>query len=71
MVNDNVHVVSFDEDAILPLVNNAIDKRRGGQWALKDILTMVSINEIVRDIVKGTAVAISDGSYKDNRGTTA
>ena len=31
----------------------------------------MKINEIVDDISNGTAVAVSDGSYKDNGGTAA
>ena len=49
----------------------AIDQRRGEQWAVQNIHTTLKINEIIRDIGQGTAVAISDGSFKDEAGTAA
>ena len=41
---------SFDDENILSVVLQALDKRTGEQWALKDILTTSNINEIARDI---------------------
>jgi hypothetical protein len=70
LVNERRDNMESDED-ILAKVINALDIREGEQWALKEILTTESITEIVRDIENGTAVAVSDGSYKDNGGTAA
>ena len=50
---------------------DAIDRRSGEQCAFKDMLTTDSIDEIITDIMNGTAVAVSDGSFKDNGGTTS
>ena len=35
------------------------------------MLTTDSVDEIITDIMNGTAVAVSDGSFKDNGGTTS
>ena len=49
----------------------ALEAKTGEQWALKEITTTINIEEIVKDIVKGTAIAVCDGSFKDNGGTAA
>ena len=56
---------------VLQQVIDALEDRIGEQWALKEILTTDCIDEIVRDINKGTAVAVSDGSFKGMGGTAA
>ena len=49
----------------------SLDEREGEQWALNELLTTDSISDIVKDIENGTAVAVSDGSFKRNGGTAA
>ena len=61
----------MNEDELLPAVMRALDDRIGEQWAVREVTTTIKINEIVEDIANGTAVAVSDGSYKDNGGTAA
>ena len=48
-----------------------VDQHTGEWWALMDIMCTESIDEIISDIIKGTAVAVSDSSFKDERGTDA
>ena len=50
---------------------NELSKLKGEQWALRDIMMTESIDNIVTDIAAGTAVAVSDGSYKDSKGTAS
>ena len=35
------------------------------KWAVKHVMTTPSISNIIRDLIKGTIVGVSDGSYKD------
>ena len=48
-----------------------LHKRIGETWAVHDVKTSVDIDEIVDDIANGTAVGVSDGSFKEEFGTTS
>lgn len=49
-------------------VMEALDQRKGKRWAVGDARMMWDITEIIEDIVNGTAVRVSDGSFKDKFG---
>ena len=70
-VNDFGSRSTVEDVNVLPAIAKALYERKGEQWALKDITTTIDVGEIVKDIANGTAVAVSDGSYKDNGGTAA
>ena len=71
VVMDNILDISLNNSDTLSALIEAVDKRRGEQWAFKDMLTTDNVDEILQDIANGTAVVVSDGSYKDNGGTAA
>ena len=48
-----------------------LDNRAGEQWASMGVVMTAEIDEIVRDIELGTAVGVSDGSFKDEFGTAS
>ena len=50
---------------------NVLANKKGESWALKDIVTTPDISKIVQSLKNGTAVAVSDGSFKDEGGTAA
>ena len=52
-------------------VNNGFEKLKGEQWAALDVLMTPGINSLVEDIKNGTAIGVSDGSFKDEFGTAA
>ena len=68
MNQDSNHPVNNATPSLFELIQR-LHKRAGEQWALQQMLTTESIDEIIRDLVNGTAVAVSDGSYKDKAGT--
>ena len=41
------------------------------RWALQNVQMTDNINEIIEDIVKGMAIGVSDGSFKDKFGTAS
>ena len=41
----------------------------GERWAARQVLMTSSIDDILTSIKEGTAVAVSDGSFKDKFGT--
>ena len=43
----------------------------GEAWAVHELMTTPDISSLIEDICTGTAVGVSDGSYKDNYGTAA
>jgi hypothetical protein len=47
------------------------DKPKWAWWATQLIYQEEEINEIIQDLGKGDGIAVSDGSYKDGRGTAA
>ena len=49
----------------------SLHKRIGETWAVHDVKTSVDIDEIVDDIANGTAVGVSDGSFKEEFGTAS
>lgn len=46
-----------------------LNNREGEQWAVMRVVVTANINEIMNDIKLGTAVAVSDGSFKNEFGT--
>ena len=61
-------------DDILPnsdSLREAFRKRKGERWALNNIVMTEEIDEIIEDIIKGTAIGVSDGSFKDEFGTAS
>ena len=61
----------IDHTPSLEKLIDVLDRRKGEQWAIQQLLTTTDIDEIVQDIAKGTAVGVSDGSFKDEAGTAA
>ena len=49
----------------------ALELKQGERWAIKDVRMTQHINEIIDDITNGTAVGVSDGSFKDEFGTAS
>jgi hypothetical protein len=41
------------------------------KWAAKDVVSLDEGHSIALEIISGTAIGVSDGSYKDNFGTSA
>ena len=52
-------------------LQQAMDDSEEGKWALRDVLASDDIDEIIADIIKGTAIGVSDGSFKDQFGTAS
>ena len=48
-----------------------LDDNEGEQWASMRVVMTAEIDEIIRDIGAGTAVGVSDGSFKDEFGTAS
>ena len=64
----------MDSDSEAPSLDNlpnVLFQRKGEQWALLNIMTTPDIDEVVQDILNGTTVGISDGSYKEGGVTSA
>ena len=54
------------ESFITALLSNS-----GELWAVHEVMTTDDISNLVLDIANGTAVCVSDGSYKDECGTAS
>ena len=52
-------------------LNKIFKERKGERWALQNIQMTDNIDEIVNDLSKGTAIGVSDGSFKDRFGTAS
>ena len=52
-------------------LRQAMDDSEEGKWALRDVLATDDIDEIIADITNGTAIGVSDGSFKDQFGTAS
>ena len=63
-----------DDDVDTPsaeVLRQAMDASEEGKWALRDVLATDDIDEIIADITNGTAIGVSDGSFKDQFGTAS
>ena len=46
-------------------LQQAMDDSEEGKWTLRDVLASDDIDEIIADIINGTAIGVSDGSFKE------
>ena len=62
---------SRDYDTALERFIELVNNREGEGWALQDLQMSTCIESLATAIMNGTAVGVSDGSYKKEAGTAA
>ena len=64
-------ISNHNEETTIRGLMQSLQQRKGETWAVQEVKTSREINEIVDDIANGTAVGVSDGSFKDEFGTAS